>query len=116
SGLQLPPVASAQAAHSRITFPTREDIVSVMVLFDREQVKGKTLLQLADYATMRGLAATRETKGQPAAQTILSLFDGEGPKPERLTVFDVAYLTRLYAGVANMPAQSKIASVGEEME
>ncbi len=30
-----------------------------MVLFDLEKMKGKTLVQLADYATMRGLARTR---------------------------------------------------------
>ena len=54
---------------------------------DRAQVRGKTLMQLADYATMRALAFTRETSGEPAADTILSLFDGEGPKPERLTAF-----------------------------
>ena len=112
----LPPVAATQAAQSRIFFPVREDIVSVMVLFDREQVRGKSLLQLADYATMRSLATTRETSGEPAAETILSLFDGDGPKPERLTRFDLAYLESLYAGIPNLPAQSKLAGVNDRME
>lgn len=114
--LALPPVVSGSASHSRIYSPTREDIVSVLVLFDREQVRGKTLLQLADYATMRGLATTRETSGEPAAATILSLFDGDGPKPGRLTEFDLAYLESLYDGLPNMPAQSKLANVAEHME
>ena len=92
----LPPESTGSASHSRIYFPVREDIYSVLILFDREQVKGKSLLQLADYATMRGLAFTRETSGEVPAATILGLFDGEGPKPERLTSFDTAYLTSLY--------------------
>ena len=114
--MPLPPVAATQAAQSRIFFPIREDIVSVMVLFDRAEVRGKTLLQLADYATMRSLATTRETSGEPAAETILSLFDGDGPKPERLTAFDQGYLDSLYRGIPNLPAQSKIAGVADAME
>jgi len=112
----LPPVAATQGANSRIFFPVREDIVSVLVLFDRAQVRGKTLLQLADYATMRGFATTRETSGEPEAATILSLFDGPGPKPDRLTEFDLGYLGSLYEGIANLPAHSKIAGVSVHME
>lgn len=109
--LGLPPISTGSASHSRIYFAFREDIYSVLILFDREQVKGKSLLQLADYATMRGFAFTRETSGEVPAATILSLFDGEGPKPERLTAFDLAYLGSLYDGIPNMPAQSKLAGV-----
>jgi len=112
----MPPVASGWASHSRIYFPTREDIVSVLVLFDRDQVRGKSLLQLADYATMRGFAFTRETRGEVPATTILSLFDGEGPKPERLTEFDLGYLGSLYEGIPNIPAASKLASVSNHIE
>jgi hypothetical protein len=114
--MPLPPVAATQAAQSRIFFPTREDIVSVLVLFDKEQVRGKTLLQLADYATMRGFASTRETKGDPAADTILSLFDGDGPKPGELTDFDHAYLGSLYSGIPNMPATSKLGNVNRILQ
>jgi hypothetical protein len=112
----VPPVAAGWNAHSKIYMATREDIVSVMVLFDRAQVRGKSLLQLADYATMRGLALTRETSGEHSAPTILSLFDGDGPKPDRLTPFDLGYLGSLYRDLANIPAQSKIAGVKAEME
>jgi hypothetical protein len=113
--LPLPPVAAGSAAHSRIYFPVREDILSVMVLFDAELVRGKSLLQLADYATMRGMAFTRETSGEVPASTILSLFDGDGPKPERLTDFDLAYLQSLYDGIPNLPATSKLAAVNRQM-
>ncbi len=109
--MSLPPEARGSASHSRIYFPLREDIYSVLILFDREKVRGKSLLQLADYATMRGFAFTRETSGDVPAVTILRLFDGDGPKPDRLTAFDLAYLSSLYDGIPNMPAQSKIAGV-----
>jgi hypothetical protein len=115
-GMGLPPVAATWSAHSKIFFPTREDIVSVMILFDRAAVRGKSLMQLADYATMRGLALTRETSGEPEAPTILSLFDGDGPKPDRLTDFDLGYLGSLYRGIPNIPAESKIAGVGDEID
>jgi hypothetical protein len=112
----MPPEARGSASHSRIYFPLREDIYSVLVLFDREQVRDKTLLQLADYATMRGFAFTRETRGEVPADTILSLFDGDGPKPERLTAFDLGYLGSLYDGIPNMPATSKLNNVRRHME
>jgi hypothetical protein len=112
----MPPEARGSASHSRIYFPLREDIYSVLVLFDREQVRDKTLLQLADYATMRGLAFTRETRGEVPADTILSLFDGAGPKPARLTTFDLGYLGSLYDGIPNMPATSKLNNVRRHME
>jgi len=87
----------------------------VLVLFDRNQVHGKSLLQLADYATMRGFALTRETSGSHPAPTILSLFDGDGPHPDRLTPFDWGYLGSLYRDLPNLPAQAKIAGVNAEM-
>jgi hypothetical protein len=65
---------------------------------------------------MRSLAFTRETRGDHSAATILSLFDGEGPKPDRLTAFDLAYLESLYDGLSNLPAQSRIAGVSEHLE
>lgn len=113
---KLPPVAAMSNAHSRISFPTREDIVSVMILFDQTGVRGRTLLQLADYATMRGFASTRGMRGQPAAPTILSLFDGEGPKPDKLTAFDQAYLTSLYEDLPNIPAMSKLGDVNRHLQ
>lgn len=112
----MPPETRGSASHSRIYFPVREDIHSVLVIFDRERVRDKTLLQLADYATMRGLAFTRETRGEPEATTILSLFDGDGPKPERLTAFDLGYLGSLYDGIPNMPAESKLRNVRRHMD
>src|SRR5690606_35242162 len=38
-------------AHSKIYTATRNDIFSALVLFDRDAVDGRTIEQLADYAT-----------------------------------------------------------------
>lgn len=114
--LNDPPVVNTWMAHSRIYLAVREDITSVVVLIDKEGAKGKTLLQLADYATMRGLARTRpvDTDGQ-AMDTILALFDPDGNPPQELTPFDQAYLAAVYDGIANMPGITKVLGVNRQL-
>ncbi len=111
------PVGSSQwMASSRIYLAMREDIVWVLVLFDREDARGKTLLQLADYATMRGLARTRpvESDGQPMG-TILALFDPGAAPPTEMTEFDRAYLGAIYDGLPNMPGITKVLGVNRQL-
>jgi hypothetical protein len=55
--------------------PTRKDIDFALVVYDREAVLGMTVVQLADYATMRGLARTRPASGGQPLTTILALFE-----------------------------------------
>lgn len=84
----------------------RRDIVRSIVLLDISATLGKSVLQLADYAAMRGLAQTRPpTVGQGTA-TILRLFGG-AQAPATLTGFDSAYLRSLYRGEATQPALTK---------
>jgi len=114
-----PPRMHIHAAHSRIYTPNRNDITSVMITFDTDAVRGLNLGQLADYATMRGLAQTRPS-GDMAIDSILSLFahppdDPNWAPPQRLTEFDRAYLRSLYAGPANLPASRKMSNVDDEM-
>lgn len=111
-----PPQVNTWMAHSKIYLAIREDITRVVVLFDREGVKGKTLLQLADYATMRGLARTRpvESDGQPM-DTILALFDPGATPPGRMTEFDRAYLGAIYDGLPNMPGITKVLGVNRQL-
>ncbi len=99
--LTAPPTMQVSGAHSRIYTTTRNDIVTVMITFDRSAVSGMTLVQLADYATMRGLAQTRPPQ-DPTLDTILTLFDNDAPPPG-LTDFDQAYLRSLYDGIPNLP-------------
>lgn len=94
----------------------REDIVGVLVLFDRDEVRGMTLAQLADYATMRGLTRTRPagSDGQ-ALETILALFDTEATPPAELTAFDSAYLGAVYAGRPNESGLTKVLNVSTQL-
>lgn len=115
-GLDKPPVVQMAMAHSKIYLTTREDITSVMVLFDKRQLLGKTLDQLSDYATMRGLARTRPVGADGAAMdTILTLFDDTGAAPPGLTDFDRAYLASLYDWIANLPAATKMLGVNRQL-
>lgn len=109
-----PPVSQQAMAHSRIYTSTRRDIASIFVLFDQDAVRGMSLGQLADYATMRGLAQT-EPPREAAMNTILNLFNPQGPYPEELTDFDRAYLNAVYDWIPNLPAMAKIGNVNREL-
>ena len=103
--------ASVWGQLSRNAMPESFDIVSALVVFDRDAVEGMTLTQLADYATMRGLSHTRPARGDQPMATILSLFDdGEG-RPGELTTFDAGYLRSLYWSAPNASAAHKLLDV-----
>lgn len=112
--LTSPPVTRQWMAHSKLYTSTRRDITSAMVIFDTDEVENMTLLQLADYATMRGLVQARPVD-DPAMDSILTLFETEGPHPERLTDFDRAYLQAVYDWLPNLPALMKLANVNREL-
>ena len=82
--------------------PTRKDIDFALIVYDREAVLGMSTLQLADYATMRGLSHTRPASGEQSMATILALFDGQSDlepaerEPAELTSFDLGYLRSVY--------------------
>jgi hypothetical protein len=111
------PIAAMWMAHSKIYLATREDIEFVMVMFDIEKMKGKTLVQLADYATMRGLARTKPATddGQPL-DTILALFDQNGAPTDELTSFDRAYLASVYDSIPNLPGTARLLGVNRQLE
>jgi len=113
-GRQVSAMSSGGVA--RVALPVREDITGVLVLFDRDKVRGKTLVQLADYATMRGLARTRPVDGDGnAMDTILALFDADHEPPAQLTAFDLAYLGALYDGQANTTGLTRVLGVAREL-
>lgn len=107
------PTMRVAGAHTRIYTTTRNDITTVMLAFDHEGVSSLSLRQLADYATMRGLAQTQVPAGV-VMDSILTLFDSETP-PLGLTEFDRAYLRSLYDGQPNLPAFRKIGGVEREL-
>lgn len=109
-----PPVSRQQMAHSLYYTTTRRDITSVTIVFDRDEVQGMSVGQLADYATMRGLAET-QAPADAAMNSILTLFSPDGPYPESLTDFDRAYLRAVYDWVPNLPAAAKLGQVNREL-
>jgi hypothetical protein len=104
--------ASVWGQLNRNAMPVSYDIISALVVFDRDAAEGMTLTQLADYATMRGLSHTRTPEGEQPMATILSLFTGDGASPGELTDFDIGYLRSLYWWLPNASAAHRFADVG----
>jgi len=105
------PQTTMWMAHSKIYVATRNDIISALVLFDREEIRDLNLTQLADYATFRALVHTLPDPAAAGQASILSLFEGGAERPASLTEFDLAYLGALYSGYANLPAPAKLADL-----
>lgn len=104
-------VPTRKGMADRVMLPSRTDIDSAVVVFDREAVVGMSVTQLADYATMRGLSHTRPASGDESLSTILGLFADDSRSPEELTSFDIGYLKSLYWWKANVPAVDKLLGV-----
>lgn len=111
---QVPTLFVAQS-QSHIFLAHRLDIVNAVVMLDAQAINGLSITQIADYATMRGLARTRPVDGDGAIDTILSLFSPEGARPYEMSDFDLAYLRSLYGDIPNMPAVTKITRVNKEL-
>jgi len=107
-----PPRTQMWMAHSRIYTPTRQDIVSALVLVDREAIGGMTVNQLADYAAMRAFIVDQPGLRTEGGGSILDLFDlPEGERPAGLTMSDLALLSSLYEGPANLRASARLAEL-----
>lgn len=107
--LTTPPETAMWMAHSKVYLATRNDILSALVLFDRDAVSGMTVGQLADYATMRALAHTLPENVAARPDSILALFEGGAERPTGLTEFDRTYLAGLYQGMPNLPGAARMA-------
>lgn len=83
----------------RLNPPIRMDMRGAVVVIDNAYLPGKTLDQLADYASMRLLAPIDEVSPEEAdaVPTILSLFTAPDSAPPELSWFDHSYLRALYA-------------------
>jgi hypothetical protein len=92
------------------------DIVAALVVFNREDILGMTYVQLADYATMRGLTHTRAADGDEVMPTILALFAKEDRAIPELTSFDIGYLRSLYWEAATEAAVSKLLRMRKQAE
>lgn len=81
---------------SNLAQQIRADILGAVIVFDNDYVPGKTIQQLADYATMRLVAPTADLSEEAGISSILTLFAEDSLTPEGLTDFDWAYLNALY--------------------
>lgn len=115
TNLNMPPQLNANASHSLISLSARRDIDLSVVLMDVLAVDGMSVMQLADYATMRGIARTRPVTGEASYGTILNLFDPDAPHQKELSTFDIAYLKSVYDGIPNIPGSQKIGGVKSQM-
>lgn len=111
--LAQPPETTMWSAHSKIYTATRNDIISALVLFDRDAVRELDLGQLADYATFRALAHQLPDPAALDQESILTLFSGGEARPGGFTEFDRSYLAQLYTGIANLPAPAKLADLAQ---
>lgn len=98
---------------TRIDLPIRLDLIGSVVIIARSAVPGRSINQLADYATMRALARTRDAEADSDG-TILSLFTAPTPPAGGMTAFDRSYLRALFTAPANGYASSTMAAVGRE--
>lgn len=111
-----PPVGRMEGGQSLIKTGTHKEIVNVVLLFDRDKIRGKTLNQIADYAVMRVFTRTRDATGAKAPDSILTLFDAGNTPPAGLTEFDRAYLAALYEGSAHVTGLSKLLRVSHHLK
>lgn len=80
----------------------QQAITSSYVVIDTAAVLGRGLMQIADYAAMRGLAMTGTSRLDGNEDTILTLFDPDGGGHKGgLTKLDRAYLAGLYHGTGD---------------
>jgi hypothetical protein len=97
NGVQKSVRVNNQYQTGRLMPTTRVDMIGAIVLFDRTLSAGKTVRQLADYATFRLLAPVKEMLSeQGEIQSILSLFADAPMPPAGLTEFDWSYLDAYY--------------------
>jgi hypothetical protein len=105
------PVLRVQQA-SIINPPTQQQIELAYVVIETQATLGKNLMQVADYAAMRGLMQSRPEKLAADDDTILRLFEpGAVAGPATLTTSDRAYLSGLYYGRGNRSAASQMGQI-----
>lgn len=105
---------------SRLRTNATIEITGSVVMIELAAANGKTLGQLADYASMRTFGNTRglAPDAEPAADTILTLFRDDNA-PEALTTFDRALISKMYDTSRNALARryySGIATRAYNME
>ena len=87
---------------SIIKSSTQQAILDSYVVIDTKAASGKSLMQVAEYATMRAMAAAQPPQEGTGVETILSLFEEGRESPPSMRAPDVAYLKALYSASPTM--------------
>lgn len=99
---------TATRLNNQVSVATR----GAVVLFDVSALGGRSLNQIADYATMRALVPTSGVNdANGPADTILTLFTDD-LAPKNLTVFDRNYLKAYYSGAATLNPRQIYSRIG----
>ncbi|BCI69531.1 hypothetical protein SUS17_149 [Sphingomonas sp. S17] len=102
-------------AASRLLTPIRQDIAASVVVIEKKALLNKTLGQIADFAVMRGMAATRPVADM-AMPSILTLFDKDAAPPAELTDFDRGLLKGLYQSPPHALASQQVANMARTIQ
>jgi hypothetical protein len=96
NGVQKSIRVNKQFQTGRLVSTTRVDMIGSIVLFDNKLAAGKTVRQLADYATFRLLAPVKDLGDDQDMPSILALFSANTAPVAGLTEFDWSYLKAYY--------------------
>ena len=109
-----PPRTTEWMAHSKIYRGTQENIVHVLVLFDSGAVRGLSVDQIADYATVRAFVHNPPSAAVTRGDSILDLFNASAAaRPAGLTTYDHALLDSLYEGMPNIDGTARAATIAK---
>jgi len=105
---------SMSTTGSRLTRNAVKVVSSVIIVIDKERIKGLTVGQVADYVAMLGFFETPEEFEKFDAPSILKLFADLGvAKPAEMSSWDRAFLKSLYHSNARNVSQA--ADIGVEI-
>jgi hypothetical protein len=123
-GVELPDedgfrVSRGTRLPSRITAPGRPQFAAAALVVERKALAGLTIVQLADYATMRLFARTDPSRLPPSSPpTILKVLDApsDAEVPITLTSWDLGFLRGLYSGDNTLYAGSRRSEMRRAVE
>jgi hypothetical protein len=93
---------------SIIKSTTQQAMVESYVVIEASAIEGKSLRQIADYATMRTLAAAQPPEAGGPVETILTLFSAGQEAPASMRMPDIAYLKALYSAAPTLNSAQQL--------
>lgn len=96
---------------SQIDLPTILAIESSVIIINRNSIVGMSLIQIADYLTMRSLLNSRASR-EITNDSILGIFNvNSEDKPSEMTYFDREYIKGVYSGSGNTKSTLKLGQI-----